>query len=162
MRYTNEISLFRSLPSGRTEQPPREYGLYTMRRTLFTSEIALMPRREGLKIAMMRGRRNLLGGRVWQVEVKNEVVIRYSRGKWKDRDGRVIAEETLVPSQNPVLIISAGSLEVNMKDLLVSAWMSALWQEGKKLGLFKQAIPDANIFDRYTSNVMRWQTFAKG
>lgn len=99
---------------------------------------------------------------MWEVEVKNELAIRHSRGKWKDKDGKVIAEEILVPGQNPVLIISAGSLEVNMKDLLVSAWISALWQEGKKLGLFKQAIPDANIFDRYTSNVMRWQTFAKG
>lgn len=159
----NEIFLFRSLPAvarNRNAQPARDLALYTMRRTPFTQEIALLPRREGLKAAVMRGRRSLLEGRVWEVEVKSELALRYTRGKWKDRDGKLVAEETHTAGQSPTLTIAASTLEVNMKDLIVVTWMSRLWQDAGRLGLTKSLLGGDDGVKRSGPPVlMQWRAF---
>ena len=161
----NEIFLFRSLPAvarSRNLQPARDLALYTMRRTPFTHEIALLPRREGLKGAIMRGRRSLLEGRVWEVETKNELVLRYARGKWKDAGGTLVAEE--LPASTPTLTIAASTLEVNMKDLIVVAWMSRLWQDGGRVSLTKSLLrrEDPNLKRSKPSMLGQWRAFRDG
>jgi hypothetical protein len=133
----NEIFLFRSLPifGRRHAQPTRDLALYTMRRTPFTHEIALIPRREGLKAATMRGRRSLLSGMSWEVEFRNEVIIKYSKGKWKDASGTVLAEEQSSGGEREGITIVAPGLEVNMKDLIVAAWTARVWQGNGRASL---------------------------
>jgi hypothetical protein len=126
----NEIFLFRSLPSigRRHSQPARDLALYTLRRTPFTHEIALIPRREGLKSGTMRGRRSLLSGMTWEVDVRNEIVLKYSKGKWKGATGTVLAEEKHPGGEREGITIISPGLEVNMKDLIVAAWTARVWQ----------------------------------
>jgi hypothetical protein len=143
----NEIFLFRSLPAttrSRNVQPPRDLALYTMRRTPFMQEITLIPRREGLKAAIMRGRRSFLDGKVWEVEVRNEITLRYAKGKWKNPNGETLAEETDIQGQRAVLTIVGPNLEVNMKDLIVASWTSRLWQGNGRLGLTKSLMRSEN------------------
>jgi hypothetical protein len=125
----NEIFLFRSLPSipqARHRAPPRDLALYTMRRTPFTNEVALISRREGLMTATMHGRRSLLQGMVWEVEVRNQVKLRYAKGKWRDHMGNIIAEENAGEQEG--INIVGQDLEVQMKDLIVAAWTTRMWQ----------------------------------
>jgi hypothetical protein len=103
-----------------------------------------MPRREGLKAAIMGGRRSLVDGKVWEVVIKNEIILRYSRGRWKSANGETVAEETQVPGQRPVLTIVGLNLEVNMKDLIVASWTSRLWQGNGRLGLTRSLMRSGN------------------
>jgi hypothetical protein len=133
----NEIFLFRSLPTTgrRHTQPTRDLALYTLRRTPFTHDIALMPRREGLKAATMRGRRSLLSGMVWEVEVRNEVTLKYSKGRWKNASGTIIAEEKNPGGEREGITIIAPGLDINMKDLIVAAWTARVWQGNGRVSL---------------------------
>jgi hypothetical protein len=117
-----------------------------MRRTPFTLEVALLARREGLKPAVMRGRRSLLGNISWEVFVREEKILRYSKGKWKTMDGRVVATEK-VPTQGakaviktslggdwqPEIEIQGDDVELWMKDLIVACWCSRIWTGNKKV-----------------------------
>jgi len=132
----NEIFLFRSLPSStrnRHAQPPRDLALYTMRRTPFTNEVALIPRREGLSPATMHGRRSLLSGMTWEVEVRKQIKLRYAKGKWRDGLGNIVAEEN--PGEREGIVIVGQNLEVYMKDLIVAAWATRMWQGHGRLSL---------------------------
>ncbi|KAF2427113.1 hypothetical protein EJ08DRAFT_736187 [Tothia fuscella] len=135
----NEIFLFRSLPTfGRSHaHPTRDLALYTMRRTPFTHEIALLPRREGLKAATMRGRRSLLSGMTWEVDCRDQTLLRYAKGKWKDGAGNILAEEQHSGGQREGITITGQDLEVNMKDLIVAAWTARVWQGRGKVSLAK-------------------------
>jgi hypothetical protein len=145
----NEIFLFRSLPvvaTRRSSAVTRDLALYTMRRTPFTHEVSLMPRREGLKSATMRGRRSLLGSMSWQVEVKGELFLKYSKGKWKNAAGQVIASEKQTSTDDrkgelgsdamrEEITIEGDGVEVWMKDLIVAAWVATIWQRYMKVSL---------------------------
>lgn len=159
----NEIFLFRSLPvtiRNRDSQPPRDLALYTMRRTPLTHEIVLRPRREGLKAAVMRGRRSLMGGWVWEVHVKNEIILCYAKGRWKNAAGDLLAEEPIPTGQNVVLTLVGQDLELHMKDLIVVSWLSRLWHETNRLGLAKSLLPNENaLARRRPSNLVRWRAF---
>lgn len=123
----NEIYLYRSLPAivqGR-RAPPRDLALYTMRRKPFTNEVALIPRREGLT-ATMHGRRSLIQGMVWEVEIRHQVKLRYAKGKWRDHLGTIVAEEN--GGEREGITIVGEDLEVQMKDLIVAAWATRMWQ----------------------------------
>jgi hypothetical protein len=139
----NEIYLARSLPvsarTGASLASARDLALYTMRRTPFTYEVSLLPRREGLKSAVMRGRRSFLGNLTWDVEVKGAKMFRYSKGRWKTPEGRVIATEKEKPPDEkgetsdwqPVreeITIEGEDVELWMKDLIVAAWCARVWQ----------------------------------
>lgn len=144
----NEIFLFRSLPVSATRSS-RDLALYTMRRTPFTHEIVLIPRREGLKAAKMRGkRRGVLGTMTWQVEVKGQVLLSCSKGgRWKDSQGKVVAAERHAratdtredPAMSSVateeIIIEGDGVEVWLKDLVVAAWCSRIWQSKSRSSL---------------------------
>jgi hypothetical protein len=137
----NEISLSRSLPvlarRGRLASA-RDLSLYTMRRTPFTYEVSLVPRREGLKAAVMRGKRSFLGNMSWEVNVKGEKLLRYSKGRWKTSDGNIIATEKHKepevkeesadwhPAREEITIQGDG-VELWMKDLVVAAWCCRIW-----------------------------------
>lgn len=154
----NEVFLSRSLPAlarGNNASAARDLALYTMRRTPFTHEIALIPRREGLKAATMRGKRNLLGGMSWEVESKNQIVLKYSKGKWKDGSGKVLATERVNPQAEgrdteeggnsslharDELTIAEGELDIATKDLIVAAWCSRIWQTKQKVSLARTLI----------------------
>jgi hypothetical protein len=145
----NEIFLFRSLPvvaTRRSSAVTRDLALYTMRRTPFTHEISLMPRREGLKSAVMRGRRSLLGSMTWQVEVKGQIFLKYSKGKWKNAAGKVVAsekqtntderrEELGFDTMREEITIEGDGVEVWVKDLIVAAWVTRIWQGHAKVSL---------------------------
>jgi hypothetical protein len=157
-----EISLARSLPWSQSRRPrytgrqARDLALYTMRRTPFTNDIILVPRREGLKLGVMRGHRSLLGNMSWTVEIRaseatpsqNETVSRitYSKGRWKvhgldGSSGRIIArEKTMNPmaasegeyavengKERNVITIEGSEVELWLKDLVVAAWCSRIW-----------------------------------
>jgi len=140
----NEIFLSRSLPVAARRGVlgnTRDLALYTMRRTPFTHEVALLPRREGLKSAIMRGRRSLLGNMTWEVEVRGEKLLRYSKGRWKTQDGKEVATEKIkspLSKQegtdwqpvNEEITINGEDLELWMKDLVVAAWCCRIWQGG--------------------------------
>lgn len=124
----NDIFLYRSLPAivqGR-RAPPRDLALYKMSRKPFTNEVALIPRREGLLTATMYGRRSLIQGMVWDVEIQHNVRLRYSKGKWRDNVGKVVAEENW--GEREGITIVGEDLEVQMKDLIVAAWATRMWQ----------------------------------
>lgn len=97
-----------------------------MRRTPFTNEVALIPRREGLMTAIMHGRRSLISGMTWEVEVRNQVKLRYAKGKWRDHLGMIVAEEKA--GEREGISIVGQNLEVQMKDLIVAAWATRMWQ----------------------------------
>lgn len=138
----NEIFLSRSLPVSATRRSPastRDLALYNIKRTPFTHEIVLTPRREGLKPAVMRGKRGLLGTMTWELRTRGEILLRYSKGRWIDSAGRVVASEKQTTSPNLNEDMSAHSLreeitiegngvDVWMKDLVVAAWCSRIWQ----------------------------------
>ncbi|QDS76851.1 hypothetical protein FKW77_003316 [Venturia effusa] len=133
----NEIFLFRSLPAiiqGR-RAPPREYALYAMRRKPFTNEIALAPKREGLLTAKMHGRRSFLQGMVWDVEIEHKVELRYAKGKWRNNLGAIVAEEN--HGEREGITIVGQDLEVQMKDLIVAAWATRMWQGHGRVGFFR-------------------------
>ncbi|KIV99943.1 uncharacterized protein PV09_08460 [Verruconis gallopava] len=162
----NEIFLFRSLPGSTTSQnllPPRELALYTMRRTLFTHEVALMPRREGLKAAVMRGRWSFFDGMVWNIEVKSQVILRYAKGKWKNTRGQIVAEESQETGHGAVLTIVGTDLEVNMKDLIVASWTTRLWQSPGRASLTRTLLQNlSGSKASRTATLMRWRTFRDG
>jgi hypothetical protein len=147
----NEIFLFRNLPvvaTRRSSAVTRDLPLYTMRRTPFTHEVSLMPRREGVKSAVMRGRRSLLGNMTWEVDVKGELFLKYSKGRWKNPEGRVIASEKRIstdargeePGSDTMreeIAIEGDGVEVWIKDLLVAAWVAKIWQGHAKVSLAK-------------------------
>lgn len=157
----NEIFLFRSLPttSGRRHtQPTRDLALYTMRRTPFTNDIALIPRREGLKSATMRGRRSLLSGMNWEVEARNEVKLKYSKGKWKDGAGTLLAEEKQSGGDREAITIVASGLEVNMKDLIVAAWTARVWQGNGRVSLARTLMRGEGSTPR-APVMLQWRAF---
>ena len=137
----NEIFLSRSLPVSARRgaiASARDLSLYTMRRTPFTHEVSLVPRREGLKAAIMRGKRSLLGNMSWDVEVKGEKLLRYSKGRWKTSDGKVIATERHKGSEDKEenadwqlareeITIQGDGVELWLKDLVVVAWCCRIW-----------------------------------
>jgi hypothetical protein len=124
-----------------------------MKRTPFTHEVALLPRREGLKAAVMRGHKSLLGNISWEVEVKGgEKLLTYSKGRWKaygDKfpEGRVVARERQEQStqelqeateygmtaKNSVdsITIEGQDVDLWLKDLVVAAWCSRIWQSNR-------------------------------
>lgn len=133
----NDIFLYRSLPAivrGR-RAPPRDFALYTMSRKSFTNEVALIPQREGLLHATMHGRRSLIQGMVWDVEIRNQVKLRYARGKWRDHTGTIVAEEN--GGEREGITIVGEDLEVQMKDLIVAAWATRMWQGHTKVGFIR-------------------------
>jgi hypothetical protein len=144
----NEIFLTRSLPISTTRRTPaasRDLALYTMRRVPFHQQIALVPRREGLKSAVMHGRRSILGNMSWDVEVAGEKILRYRKGKWKTPGGQVVAtekqclewglnEDDYSHAREEISIEGEG-VELWMKDLIVAAWCSRIWQSNSKLSL---------------------------
>jgi hypothetical protein len=155
-----EISLARSLPFSRRgarflNRQARDLALYTMRRTPFTNEIVLVPRREGLKAAVMRGHRSLLGNMTWVVEVRGaeKPLLTYNKGRWKvfsaDGSGRIIAKErmqtpishmtqedgaTKTDSTVNVITIEGHEVDLWLKDLVVAAWCCRIWQSHKMSG----------------------------
>jgi hypothetical protein len=72
---------------------------------------------------------------VWEVEVRNEIALKYSKGKWKDASGSVLAEEKNSGGEREGITIIAPGLEVNMKDLIVAAWAARVWQGNGRVGL---------------------------
>jgi hypothetical protein len=141
----NEIFLARSLPTSARRgargalASARDLSLYTMRRTPFTLEVALIPRREGLKPAVMRGHRSLLGNISWEIFVRDDKILRYSKGKWKTPEGRVVAREKSNQTQGsgkeevkPEIVIVGEDVELWMKDLIVACWCSRVWAGGRK------------------------------
>jgi hypothetical protein len=156
-----EISLARSLPWPRrgmrcAPRQARDLALYTMRRTPFTHEVQLVPRREGLKGAVMRGHRGLLGGMTWEVEVRGgKKLLTYSKGRWKvllnNGKNYIIAKEMTQPQLHQQgsseqydidggktislglngITIEGQGVELWMKDLVVAAWCSRIWQSHK-------------------------------
>jgi len=168
-----EISLARSLPwpSIRRARYPngrqaRDLALYTMRRTPFTHEVALVPRREGLKAAVMRGHRSLLGNMTWVVEIRGspKPLLSYSKGRWKfhagEESGRIIARERLQQinhstiqvengeyvgksvNQVNVITIEGQEVELWLKDLVVASWCSRVWlgQSHRTKALFGRSL----------------------
>jgi hypothetical protein len=159
----NEISLSRSLPvSARRGSlaSVRDLALYTMRRTPFTHEIALLPRREGLKGGVMRGRRSLLGNLSWEVEVKGgDKLLRYSKGRWKTADGKVVAREKQKSAAEekegseeewqPVreeITIEGEDVELWMKDLIVAAWCCRIWQGNGRMSFTRTLMRGQGMF----------------
>ena len=119
-----------------------------MRRTPFTHEVALLPRREGLKTAVMRGKKRLFGSSMsWEVEVKGETILKYAKGKWMDKDGKVVATEnprtTASIAENALndsasreaMTITGEGLDIATKDLIVAAWCTRIWQSHGKVSL---------------------------
>jgi hypothetical protein len=97
-----------------------------------------VPRREGLKAAIMRGKRSLLGNMSWDVEVKGEKLLRYSKRRWKTSDGKVIATERHKGSEDKEenadwqlareeITIQGDGVELWLKDLVVVAWCCRIW-----------------------------------
>jgi hypothetical protein len=149
----NEIFLFRSLPAlmsrgGHSVGPARDLALYTMRRTPFTHEVTLHPRREGLKTAVMRGKKRMFCcSTSWEVEVKGQVILKYAKGKWMDKDGNIVATEkeqaaartskyalNSCTSREVMTIVGEG-LDIATKDLIVAAWCTRIWQSHGKVSL---------------------------
>lgn len=133
----NDIFLYRSLPAivqGR-RAPPRDLALYKMSRKPFTNEVALIPRREGLLAATMYGRRSLIQGMIWDVEIGQSVKLRYAKGKWRDHLGTIIAEEN--GGEREGITIVGDDLEVQMKDLIVAAWATRMWQGHGKVSFVR-------------------------
>ena len=152
----NEIFLARSLPALSTRRnrhaAARDLALYTIRRTPFTRDVNLMPRREGLKAASMHGKRGILGSMTWEVEVKGKTVLKYAKGKWKDMAGRTVAtEKQLVQTersesgeidrQHREDITLGPGLEITMKDLIVAAWCTRIWHDNGRVRLAKSFMP---------------------
>lgn len=117
-----------------------------MRRTPFTHEVNLMPRREGLKPAVMRGKKKFWNSDMsWKVEVKGKTILKYSKGKWRDAAGNVIATEKPQTSEGDAtrdghtdrdaVTISGGDLDIATKDLIVAAWCTKIWQSHGKVSL---------------------------
>lgn len=140
----NEIFLFRSLPArmprrGYSTSPARDLALYTMRRTPFTNEVALLPRREGLKAAVMRGKRRIFGSSMsWVVEVKGEVMLKYAKGNWMDKDGHIVATEKVqvaASTAKNTLVIAGEGFDIATKDLIVASWCTRIWQSHGKVSL---------------------------
>ena len=149
----NEIFLFRSLPAlmsrrGHSTSPARDLALYTMRRTPFTHEVTLLPRREGLKTAVMRGKKRMFRSSMsWEVEVKGQVILKYAKGKWIDKDGNIVAtEKTQVAAgtaknalnsyaSREAMTISGEGLDIATKDLIVAAWCTRIWRSHGKVSL---------------------------
>lgn len=153
----NEIYLYRSLPAivqGR-RAPPRDLALYTMRRKPFTNEVALIPRREGLT-ATMHGRRSLIQGMVWEVEIRHQVKLRYAKGKWRDHLGTIVAEEN--GGEREGITIVGENLEVQMKDLIVAAWATRMWQGHVRVSFIRTLMSGKGIYDsrRVMLFGMRW------
>ncbi|TID20058.1 hypothetical protein E6O75_ATG07518 [Venturia nashicola] len=133
----NDIFLYRSLPAivqGR-RAPPRDLALYKMSRKPFTNEVALIPRREGLLAATMRGRRSLIQGMIWDVEIGNSFKLRYANGKWRDDLGTILAIEN--GGEREGITIVGENLEVQMKDLIVAAWATRMWQGHARVGFIR-------------------------
>ena len=149
----NEVFLFRSLPAltSRRRQstgPAKDLALYTMRRIPFTNEVTLLPRREGLKTAIMRGKKRMFRSSMsWEVEVKGHVILKYAKGKWTDKDGKIVATEKVqVAASNTkntlnscirreALTISGDGLDIATKDLIVAVWCTRIWQSNGKVSL---------------------------
>ena len=140
----NEIFLFRSLPAtmsrrGYSTSPARDLALYTMRRTPFTNEVTLLPRREGLKAAVMRGKRRMFRSSMsWAVEVKGKVMLKYAKGNWMDKDGNIVATEkaqVAASTAKNTLIIAGEGCDIATKDLIVASWCTRIWQSHGKVSL---------------------------
>ncbi|KAF2667211.1 hypothetical protein BT63DRAFT_427616 [Microthyrium microscopicum] len=156
----NEISLARSMPAARRPGQIRDLALYTLRRTPFTHEVALLPRREGLKPATMRGRRGVFGGMRWDVEIRGEPLLRYRKGAWRlAKGGMVVATEkvqreakrpgVLLEEDNDSaeevvereeITIAGEGIELWMKDLLVASWCAKVWMANAKSGMARTFI----------------------
>lgn len=148
----NEILLYRSLPAliqGRHRAPPRDLALYTMRRTPFTNEVVLIPRREGLIAATMHGRWSLLQGMIWEVEVRKQVKLRYAKGKWRDHLGHIVAEEN--PGEREGINIVGQNLEVQMKDLIVTAWATRMWQGHGRVSFIRTLMSGKGVWTWITT-----------
>ncbi|KAF2092945.1 hypothetical protein NA57DRAFT_81879 [Rhizodiscina lignyota] len=159
----NEIYLNLSIPavsppsssSGRrrpAKESPRDLNLYVLRRTPFTNEIALLPKRDVGRAAVMKGKRSLFSsGTTWDVEVHGKVVLHYSKGRWRDVKGKAVAaetrregkknkkrsaESTFAPSQKPEMTIFRGGVgglsEETTRHLIVAAWCARLWHTRHK------------------------------
>ncbi|KAF1990609.1 hypothetical protein K402DRAFT_460060 [Aulographum hederae CBS 113979] len=149
----NEIFLSLSLPSSlaaqsRGQPATRDLKLYTMRRTPFASEIALVPRRSGGLKGVMVGKKGLRGGVGWEVRrgqvdglVEGEAVLwKYTRGKWKDSQGKVVASEgeSVHEIEGEKIVREELNVGVELQgiagltDLLVACWCARLWRDGEK------------------------------
>lgn len=119
-----------------------------MRRTPFTHEVTLFPRREGLKTAIMRGKKRIFGSSMtWEVEVKGQVILKYAKGKWIDKDGKIVAMENAQVAASSAkntlnsytsreaMTIAGEGCDVATKDLIVAAWCTRIWQSHGKVSL---------------------------
>jgi len=89
----------------------------------------------------MRGKKKFFGSEMsWVVEVKGKIMFKYSKGKWRDREGNIIATENTrsglsdseaaisgQPSR-AIVTIAGGDLDIATKDLIVAAWCTRIWQ----------------------------------
>ncbi|KAK3062663.1 hypothetical protein LTS18_003598, partial [Coniosporium uncinatum] len=119
----------------------RDMKLYVIRRTPFTNEIALVPQRMGFVSGVMRGRRSIRGRTSWDIEIRDRVALRYSRGKWKDDLGNILAWEggnkehdqrIEVYGGREEITITAAGRKLELTDLIVAAWCARLWRENAK------------------------------
>lgn len=99
-----------------------------------------MARREGLKAASMRGKKRLWNSEMsWEVAVKGNTMLKYSKGKWRDMQGKIIATEN--PQNNECeageTVTIAGDLDIATKDLIVAAWCTKIWQSNNKVSLVR-------------------------
>jgi len=120
-----------------------------MRRTPFTHEVTLLPRREGLKTAIMRGKKRMFRSSMsWEVKVKGQVILKYAKGKWIDKDGNTVATEKVhvaastaknalnsCTGREAFLTIAGDRLDIATKDLIVAAWCTRIWQSHGKVSL---------------------------
>jgi len=93
----------------------------------------------------MRGRRSILGSMSWDVEVKGEKILRYRKGKWKTPGGTTVATEKQsvewglseedYSHAREEICIEGEDVELWMKDLIVAAWCSRIWQSNSKVSL---------------------------
>ena len=96
----------------------------------------------------MRGKKKFFGSEMtWVVEVKGKTTLKYSRGKWRDKEGKVVATEKPRPGlsdgdpatngqpSRQTVTIAGGELDIATKDLIVAAWCTRIWQSHGKVSL---------------------------
>jgi len=87
-----------------------------------------------------------LGGMSWEVEIRSEVTLRFAKGKWRDNANTVVAEEKVQHEEHDCLTIVGPNLEVYMKDLIVAAWATRIWQGNGRVSLARTLIRGEGSF----------------
>jgi len=94
----------------------------------------------------------------WEVEARNEVKLKYSKGKWKDGAGTLLAEEKQSGGDREAITIVASGLEVNMKDLIVAAWTARVWQGNGRVSLARTLMRGEGSTPR-APVMLQWRAF---